>query len=124
MPVASMTVGVVRRAPEDRDAAGGFVPPHDPVVRDITPQQAAVITEPDRPFGPSASREDPFNGRVADSIWLEPGIEDPDRAMQDGFSTYRGLGLGLPGAKRLMDQLHLSSTPGAGTTVTMEKWLP
>jgi RNA polymerase sigma factor (sigma-70 family) len=53
-----------------------------------------------------------------------PGIVDVDRAMQDGFSTYRGLGLGLPGAKRLMDRFHLSSTPGAGTTVTMEKWLP
>src|SRR5918993_2252584 len=52
-----------------------------------------------------------------------PGIVDVDRAMQDGFSTYRGLGLGLPGAKRLMDRFHLSSTPGAGTTVTMEKWL-
>lgn len=51
-----------------------------------------------------------------------PGIEDPEQAMEDGFSTYRGLGLGLPGARRLMDRFHLESAPGEGTTVTMEKW--
>ena len=43
--------------------------------------------------------------------------------MEDGYSTYHGLGLGLPGAKRLMDHFELVSTPGEGTTVTMEKWL-
>ena len=53
-----------------------------------------------------------------------PGIADPTRAMQDGFSTYHGLGLGLPGAKRLMDRFDLVSVPDEGTTVTMEKWLP
>lgn len=52
-----------------------------------------------------------------------PGITDPERALQDGYSTYHGLGLGLPGARRLMDRLELSSVVGAGTTVTMEKWL-
>jgi RNA polymerase sigma factor (sigma-70 family) len=52
-----------------------------------------------------------------------PGIEDPARAMEDGYSTYHGLGLGLPGAKRLMDHFDLVSSPGEGTTVTMEKWL-
>jgi serine/threonine-protein kinase RsbT len=51
------------------------------------------------------------------------GIADPGRAMEDGYSTYHGLGLGLPGAKRLMDSFELSSTAGEGTTVTMEKWL-
>jgi serine/threonine-protein kinase RsbT len=53
-----------------------------------------------------------------------PGIEDPEQAMRDGYSTYHGLGLGLPGAKRLMDRFDLESVPGEGTTVTMEKWLP
>jgi RNA polymerase sigma factor (sigma-70 family) len=52
-----------------------------------------------------------------------PGITDLDEAMRDGYSTYQGLGLGLPGAKRLMDRFELSSVPGEGTTVTMEKWL-
>lgn len=53
-----------------------------------------------------------------------PGIPDLDEAMRDGYSTYHGFGLGLPGAKRLMDHFELESTPGEGTTVTMEKWLP
>ncbi len=51
------------------------------------------------------------------------GIEDTEQAMRDGFSTYDGFGLGLPGTKRLMDQFDLDSVPGVGTTVTMEKWL-
>jgi serine/threonine-protein kinase RsbT len=51
-----------------------------------------------------------------------PGIEDVDRAMTDGYSTERGLGLGLPGARRLMDEFSISSEPGRGTTVSMTKW--
>jgi serine/threonine-protein kinase RsbT len=52
-----------------------------------------------------------------------PGIADPVRALEDGYSTGRGLGLGLPGARRLMDALDLSSEPGRGTTVTMVRWM-
>jgi serine/threonine-protein kinase RsbT len=51
-----------------------------------------------------------------------PGIADVDRAMSDGFSTYQGLGLGLPGARRLMDEFELHSELGKGTTVIMTKW--
>lgn len=51
-----------------------------------------------------------------------PGIPDLGLAMQDGYSTGKGLGLGLPGAKRLMDDFEVVSQPGAGTTVTMTKW--
>jgi serine/threonine-protein kinase RsbT len=51
-----------------------------------------------------------------------PGIPDVARAMQDGFSTGRSLGLGLPGAKRLMDEFEIHSVVGEGTTVTMRKW--
>lgn len=51
-----------------------------------------------------------------------PGIRDIARALQDGFSTSGGLGLGLPGAKRLMDEFEVVSGPGRGTTVTMKKW--
>ena len=53
-----------------------------------------------------------------------PGIPDVAKALQDGFSTSRGLGLGLPGSRRLMDEFHLDSKVGAGTVVTMKKWLP
>jgi serine/threonine-protein kinase RsbT len=52
-----------------------------------------------------------------------PGIADPDAAMRDGFSTGQGLGLGLPSARRLVDAFALSSVPGAGTVVTLRKWL-
>jgi len=52
-----------------------------------------------------------------------PGISDVGQAMQDGFSTYAGLGLGLPGARRLMDEFAVESEVGRGTTVTMTKWL-
>ena len=53
-----------------------------------------------------------------------PGIVDIERALEDGYSTGRGLGLGLPGARRLMDRLIVESTPGQGTVVEMWKWIP
>lgn len=51
-----------------------------------------------------------------------PGIANVEQAMQDGWSTSHGLGLGLPGARRLMDDFNVESTVGSGTTVTMVKW--
>ena len=51
-----------------------------------------------------------------------PGIADVERALTDGYSTYNGLGLGLPGARRLMDEFAVISQTGRGTTVTMTKW--
>lgn len=51
-----------------------------------------------------------------------PGIADVERALADGYSTYGGLGLGLPGARRLMDEFAVVSVIGQGTTVTMTKW--
>lgn len=66
-------------------------------------------------------------GRTALVVRAEdqgPGIADIDRALEDGYSTGRGLGLGLPGARRLMDRLVVESTPGRGTLVEMWKWTP
>jgi serine/threonine-protein kinase RsbT len=51
-----------------------------------------------------------------------PGIPDVERALRDGYSTHKGLGLGLPGARRLMDEFEIVSEVGTGTTVTMKKW--
>ncbi|HXI64680.1 MAG TPA: anti-sigma regulatory factor [Gemmatimonadales bacterium] len=51
-----------------------------------------------------------------------PGIPDVQRALEDGYSTSGGLGLGLPGARRLMDDFDVTSSVGQGTTVTMKKW--
>lgn len=53
-----------------------------------------------------------------------PGIPDVERALRDGYSTHKGLGLGLPGARRLMDEFEIVSQIGGGTTVTMRKWAP
>ncbi len=52
-----------------------------------------------------------------------PGIPDISLAMLDGYSTRKGLGLGLPGVKRLMDEFEIESAVGNGTKVTMRKWV-
>ena len=52
-----------------------------------------------------------------------PGIPDVAKAMEAGFSTGKGLGMGLPGAKRLMDEMAVQSHLGKGTTVEVRKWL-
>ncbi len=51
-----------------------------------------------------------------------PGIADIQRAMEQGYSTGGGLGVGLPGAKRLVDEMEVESEVGGGTTVTLKKW--
>jgi serine/threonine-protein kinase RsbT len=52
-----------------------------------------------------------------------PGIDDVELAMQDGYTTGNGLGLGLPGTRRLVDDFSLETAPGAGTTVRLVKWI-
>ncbi len=51
-----------------------------------------------------------------------PGIADIGLAMQDGYSTAKSLGLGLPGAKRLVNEFDIKSKVGEGTTVTITRW--
>ena len=51
-----------------------------------------------------------------------PGIPDLELALTDGYSTAGSLGLGLPGARRLVDELQVTSAPGSGTTVVIVKW--
>ncbi len=51
-----------------------------------------------------------------------PGIPDVHAALRDGYTSSGGLGLGLPGARRLMDELTIDTAMGRGTTVTMRKW--
>jgi serine/threonine-protein kinase RsbT len=53
-----------------------------------------------------------------------PGIPDVSRALSAGYSTGPGLGLGLPGVRRLMDDFEITSNAGRGTTVSVRKWLP
>ena len=66
---------------------------------------------------------------LSDQVGLElivedhgPGIADVDQAMQPGYTTGNGLGLGLPGAKRLMDEMEIESEAGKGTKITLKKW--
>ena len=51
-----------------------------------------------------------------------PGIDDVDLAMTDGWTSGSGMGLGLSGAKRLVDEFDLDTRPGSGTTVRVTKW--
>jgi len=51
-----------------------------------------------------------------------PGIPDVDRALQGGYSTGGGLGLGLSGARRLMNEFHIESRLGEGTRITVVRW--
>ena len=52
-----------------------------------------------------------------------PGIREIRHVMEDGFSTSGGLGAGLPGVKRLMDDFEIESDPGQGTKIRASKWL-
>lgn len=64
------------------------------------------------------------SGRAVEVVARDEGqgIADVDRAMREGFSTGRGLGLGLPGAQRLMDEFEITSEIGVGTCIVMRKW--
>lgn len=65
------------------------------------------------------------NGRKGIEIVCDdqgPGIANIELVMQDGYSTSRGMGMGLPGAKRLMDEFDIHSREGQGTTITCRKW--
>jgi len=51
-----------------------------------------------------------------------PGIEDIERALQDGYSTGKSMGIGLPGARRLVNEFAVTSAVGVGTCVTVVRW--
>lgn len=71
----------------------------------------------------SALQQGPRRGIQVIALDEGPGIADVAKAMQYGYSTRKGLGVGLPGAKWLMDDFEIASVVGKGTTVTMTKWL-
>jgi len=71
-----------------------------------------------------------FKTRAGDRMGLKvvfedkgPGIPDIEKAMQEGFSTVGSMGIGLKGARRLVDEFHIKSSRGEGTIVTIIKWL-
>jgi serine/threonine-protein kinase RsbT len=67
--------------------------------------------------------------RLRDQVGVEivvsddgPGIADIQQVLQPGFTSGRGLGIGLPGTRRLMDEMVVDSALGRGTTITIRKW--
>ncbi|HSI51739.1 MAG TPA: anti-sigma regulatory factor [Ideonella sp.] len=70
----------------------------------------------------SAVGNAPRRGVVVTARDAGPGIEDVEQVMQDGFSTAQGLGLGLPSARRLVDEFEIESEIGTGTTITLRQW--
>ncbi|MDD5093388.1 MAG: anti-sigma regulatory factor [Dehalococcoidia bacterium] len=66
--------------------------------------------------------ENDRNGLEIVAVDSGPGIADIDWAMTDGYTSGGGLGIGLPGTKRLMDEFEIESKVGRGTTITIRKW--
>jgi serine/threonine-protein kinase RsbT len=72
----------------------------------------------------SLIQEDSHRGMLVIAQDEGPGIENVELAMRDGYSTSNGLGVGLPGTDRLMDEFDLVSKVGVGTTIKAKKWAP
>jgi len=67
-------------------------------------------------------REGARHGIEVEAIDEGPGIANVELAMQDGYTTGNGLGLGLPGARRLVHEFEIETAPGQGTKVTLVMW--
>ena len=75
--------------------------------------------------GEISIRELAASGRTGIEIVVSddgPGIRDVDQALRDGFTSGGGMGMGLPGTRRLMDEMTVDSAVGRGTIVTIRKW--
>ena len=115
----------VRKAVREASAAGGFG------VTDVT----RIVTSASElarnvyayaGFGVMRWRLLNTNGRSGIELTFEdhgPGILNLDQAMTEGYTSGGGLGMGLPGSKRLMGEMEIASEAGKGTTVTVRKWL-
>lgn len=121
---SSDDIVIARQAGRDLAAGIGFS------LTDLT-LIATAISEVARNISSYAGRgqirltvinEDSREGILVEAIDEGPGIADIEQALEDGFSTSSGMGLGLPGARRVMDEFEIHSEVGRGTTVTMRKW--
>jgi len=125
IPIQS-DLDIIRARHEGRDLAAnlGFSPSDSTLI-------ATAISELTRNIVLYAKRgqitlrhttKDGIDGIIITAHDEGPGIPDVRRALQDGYSTSRSLGLGLPGVKRLMDDFQIVSDSGLGTKVTVTKW--
>ncbi len=116
---------LVRRTAREAAALAGFGPTDVTRIVTATSELARNIF---KYAGGGVMRWRPINQGDRHGIELEfqdqgPGIADIQLALQEGYSTSGGLGMGLPGAKRLVDELEIRSAAGQGTVVTLKKWL-
>ena len=88
------------------------------VVRYATDGRGEAVIRP-LPAGPAGAGPAGVEVVVRDA---GPGIPDVEQALRAGFTSGRGMGLGLPGTRRLMDEMAIDSAAGRGTTVTVRKW--
>jgi len=123
---ASEDLVTLRRAVRERAAALGFG--HTDQVRLITAASELgrnILVYAVRGFA-DLSTISGNNGRRGLRVCFVDkgqGIEDINLALKDGYTSGRGLGKGLPGARRLVDEFEISSEVGRGTVVTITKWL-
>ena len=103
LAIATIAVGVVGRLAIDADRAGGLVVAHQPIVRDVAPDQATGVAEIDRPFAPAHAGREPLDAGVEQAIPVEAGVEAPDRGI--GIALAR-----LPAAEGGVSESHRGST--------------
>lgn len=121
---ADVDIVVARQRGRELASELGFAPTDSTLVATAISELARNIVRYAK-HGEILIRSVQFGDRVGIAVVARdkgPGIADISLAMQDGFSTSGGLGLGLPGVKRLVDEFHLVSDTNSGTTVTIKKW--
>jgi serine/threonine-protein kinase RsbT len=115
----------VRRLVRERAAAMGFGATD--LVRLVTATSELarnILVYAERGFADiSPSKQPGKRGITVRFVDEGQGITDIELAMKDGYTSGRGLGKGLPGARRLVDEFEITSEIGRGTVVTITKWL-
>lgn len=119
-------IAVARGAVRTMAAAIGFSLLDQTRLATVTSELARNVVKYARRGRMIAQPTTSSNGRDGLRLIFEdsgPGIPDIEAAMRDGFTTGRGLGKGLPGSKRLVDEFLIESAPGRGTRVTIVRWV-
>lgn len=120
-----LDIVTARQAGRELAAANGFSPTDQTLIATAISEVARNIVVYAQHGEIVVSRVDEL-GRIGIMVIARdrgPGIENLELALRDGYSTKQSLGLGLPGARRLMDDFGIESEIGQGTVVTMKKWV-
>jgi serine/threonine-protein kinase RsbT len=120
-----LDIVTARQAGRELAAENGFSPTDQTLIATAISEVARNIVVYAQQGEIVVSRVDE-RGRIGIQVIARdrgPGIENLELALRDGYSTKQSLGLGLPGARRLMDDFGIESELGHGTVVTMKKWV-